>query len=95
MTQSEGRAGGIPRSDEPTEQGDEARPEAVAGGGAMSEAGEQEQKLIPDDLLAILACPACRAEVKLVGDRLVCQGCGRKYRIEDGIPIMLIDQAEM
>jgi uncharacterized protein YbaR (Trm112 family) len=61
----------------------------------MSEHGDMEKKLIPDDLLAILACPACRAAVKLDGERLVCQGCGRKYRIEDGIPIMLIDQAEM
>lgn len=61
----------------------------------MGEATERKEPLIPDDLLAILACPACKEEVKLVDDRLVCQGCGRKYRIEDGIPIMLIDQAEM
>jgi uncharacterized protein len=94
MTQSEERAGGIPRSDESTEHVGEASAGAGARGGAMSEAAEQEQKLIPDDLLAILACPACRAEVKLVGDRLVCQGCGRKYRIEDGIPIMLVDEVE-
>ena len=53
------------------------------------------EQTIPEDLLAILACPACRAEVQLSEGKLVCQGCGRKYRIEDGIPIMLIDQAEM
>jgi hypothetical protein len=61
----------------------------------MSAEEQAETKLIADDLLEILACPACREPVDLVGDRLVCRGCRRKYRIEDGIPIMLIDQAEM
>lgn len=55
----------------------------------------QQEQTIPEDLLAILACPACHADVELSGGMLVCQGCGRKYRIEDGIPIMLVDQAEM
>jgi uncharacterized protein YbaR (Trm112 family) len=63
----------------------ETEPNAPTGGEAV----------IADDLLEILACPACRGEIKLVGDRLVCQSCGRKYPIEDGIPIMLIDRAEM
>lgn len=50
---------------------------------------------ISDELLAILACPACKAEVTLEDGKLVCQGCGRRYRIDDGIPIMLIDEAEL
>lgn len=50
---------------------------------------------LPQDLLEVLACPACHQPVELREGKLVCQGCGRKYRIEDGIPIMLIDQAEM
>lgn len=45
-------------------------------------------------LLDILACPKCKVRVELVGERLVCVKCGRRYRIEDGIPIMLIDEAE-
>lgn len=49
---------------------------------------------ISQELLEILACPACKSPVELKVDRLVCQGCGRRYRIEDGIPIMLIDEAE-
>ncbi|MBX5444258.1 Trm112 family protein [Sphaerobacter sp.] len=52
-------------------------------------------KPISDDLLEILACPACKTAVRLEGDRLVCDTCGRRYRIEDGIPIMLIDEAEL
>jgi uncharacterized protein YbaR (Trm112 family) len=52
--------------------------------------------MIDKELLDILACPACKKDVKLQGDRLVCVNpdCGLRYPIRDGIPIMLIDQAE-
>lgn len=46
-------------------------------------------------LLEILACPVCHAEVRQEGDRIVCSGCGRRYPIRDGLPIMLIDEAEL
>lgn len=49
---------------------------------------------IAQELLEILACPIDKSPVKLVGDRLVCQEQGHKYRIEDGIPIMLVDEVE-
>jgi hypothetical protein len=45
-------------------------------------------------LLEILACPECKARVELVHDHLICVHCGRQYRIENGIPIMLTDEAE-
>ena len=45
-------------------------------------------------LLEILACPECKVRVELEDERLVCGRCGRRYRIDDGIPIMLIDEAE-
>ena len=48
---------------------------------------------IRPELLEILACPACKARVRLEGDKLVCESCGRRYPIEDGIPIMLVDAA--
>ncbi|MBI4614373.1 MAG: Trm112 family protein [Planctomycetes bacterium] len=51
--------------------------------------------MIDKDLLDILACPLCKVKVRLEGDRLVCSQCGRRYRIEDGIPIMLVDEAEL
>jgi len=52
--------------------------------------------MIDAELLKILACPACKTEVKLEGERLICQnpGCGLRYPIRDGIPVMLIDAAE-
>ncbi len=55
----------------------------------------QETKPISDDLLEILACPVCKTPVRLEDDKLVCENCGRRYRIEDGIPIMLVDESEM
>jgi uncharacterized protein YbaR (Trm112 family) len=50
---------------------------------------------IDPQLLAILACPLCKAEVKLTADGkgLKCVQCHRVYRIEDDIPVMLIDEA--
>jgi uncharacterized protein YbaR (Trm112 family) len=45
-------------------------------------------------LLAILACPECKVRVEQEGNRLVCQLCGRRYRLEDGLPIMLLEEAE-
>ncbi len=53
-----------------------------------------EAQPILQELLEILACPIDKSPVKLVGDRLVCQEQGHKYRIEDGIPIMLVDEVE-
>ena len=51
--------------------------------------------MIDKDLLDMLACPACKADVKLEQDRIICSGCGRRYPVRDDIPIMLIDEAEL
>jgi uncharacterized protein len=51
--------------------------------------------MISEDLLKILVCPIGKAELRLEGDKLVCTSCGVKYRIEDDIPIMLIEEAEL
>ncbi len=50
---------------------------------------------INQELLDILACPACKAEVKLTSDDqgLKCVSCHRVYPIRDDIPVMLIDEA--
>lgn len=50
--------------------------------------------MIDPKLLEILACPVCKTDVKAQGERLVCVQCGRRYPIRDGIPVMLIDEAE-
>ena len=49
---------------------------------------------ISQDLLDILACPACKAKVELQpdGSGLKCVQCKRVYPIRDDIPVMLIDE---
>lgn len=66
----------------------------------------EPQEIIPQWLLEILACPVpeCRGEIELwtyveqqeVKDqKLICKKCGRRYPIRDGIPVMLIEEAEL
>ncbi len=50
--------------------------------------------MIDDDLLKILACPACQGSVEFSDEKIVCQQCGRKYPVRDGVPIMLVDEAQ-
>ncbi len=50
--------------------------------------------MVDKDLLDILACPACKSEVELREEKIVCSKCGRRYPIRDNIPVMLIDEAE-
>lgn len=44
-------------------------------------------------LLAILVCPICKAKVEHKKNELICSKCKLAYPIDDGIPVMLIDQA--
>jgi uncharacterized protein YbaR (Trm112 family) len=52
--------------------------------------------MISEDLLNILCCPETKADLVLDGDTLVStdKTTRRRYRIEDDIPIMLIDESE-
>jgi uncharacterized protein YbaR (Trm112 family) len=51
---------------------------------------------LSQELLDILACPQCKGELILEGEEaLVCTGCRLKYHIRDGIPVMLVDEAEI
>ncbi|MCX2726177.1 Trm112 family protein [Thermomicrobium sp. 4228-Ro] len=54
----------------------------------------QDVALDPE-LLEILACPACHGRLELQQQRLVCLTCRRRYPIEDGIPILLVEEAEL
>ncbi len=51
-------------------------------------------------LREILRCPACRAELRdaegPAGPELQCLNsaeCGLAYRVDDGIPVLLVDEA--
>jgi hypothetical protein len=48
------------------------------------------------DLRDILVCPQCHGALEYrpaPAEALVCQACRLVYRVEDDIPIMLIDEA--
>lgn len=50
---------------------------------------------IPKELLEILVCPVCKADLELKPDEsgLKCTKCKRVYPVRDNIPVMLVDQA--
>lgn len=53
--------------------------------------------MISSDLLEVLACPKCKQRIELTedGTALVCQTDRLRYPIDkDGIPAMLIEEAE-
>lgn len=55
-----------------------------------------EDDRIDESLLEILACPKCVGELEYRPEEAVflCHACRLRFRIEDGIPVMLIDEAE-
>jgi hypothetical protein len=52
---------------------------------------------VPQELLDILVCPACKTPVHLTpdGQGLKCGQCRRVYPIKDDIPDMIIDDAKI
>ncbi|MGH3441060.1 MAG: Trm112 family protein [Nitriliruptorales bacterium] len=51
---------------------------------------------LDQDLLDILICPDCHADVEYKERRkvIVCTGCGLLYPVRDGIPVMLVEEAK-
>lgn len=47
------------------------------------------------ELLDILVCPKCKGDLEYrePDQHLICHACRLVYRIEDDIPVMLIDEA--
>ena len=50
---------------------------------------------LSNELKEILACPKCKGDLEFHEDRgeIHCKACRLVYRIEDEIPVMLIDEA--
>ena len=71
---------------------EEWSPPAPEAGAPTSE-GTGSTDVAPS-LLEILACPEDKKPVIKQGDKIVCTHCGKRYPVRDGIPVMLIDEAE-
>lgn len=50
---------------------------------------------ISPNLLNILRCPLTRSPLKLEGDVLVAERGGLRYPIRNGIPVLLVEEAEL
>ena len=53
---------------------------------------------LDEELLEILVCPKCKGELEYRTEEseeaLLCHECRLRYAVEDGIPVMLVDEAE-
>ncbi|HRI43422.1 MAG TPA: Trm112 family protein [Fimbriimonadaceae bacterium] len=51
--------------------------------------------MIDPGLLEVLACPRCesRPPLREEGEELVCTVCNYRYRVVDGIPHLLVEEA--
>ena len=56
-------------------------------------------KLPVETALSMLACPVCHAALlalnkeALKQEAVLCSGCGRRYPIRDGLPVLLAEAA--
>jgi uncharacterized protein YbaR (Trm112 family) len=49
---------------------------------------------LPDEILRLLACPGCRGKLVENGSYLLCPSCALKFPVRDGIPVLLLGEAE-
>ena len=57
---------------------------------------EKPRVALPVDLKEILACPKCKGELEFREEEgeIRCPACRLAYRIDDGIPVMLVEEAK-
>lgn len=52
--------------------------------------------MIPAKLLKTVVCPICHGGFRLNPDltELLCTECGKRFRVQDGVPVLLAQEAE-
>jgi uncharacterized protein len=50
---------------------------------------------IDPELLSILRCPLTRSPLRQEGDFLIAETGGLRYPVREGIPVMLIEEAQL
>ncbi|MCB2223896.1 MAG: Trm112 family protein [Actinobacteria bacterium] len=48
---------------------------------------------VPEELLKIMVCTVCRSPLEDQGDTLRCVGCGVRFPVQEGVPVMLPEAA--
>ncbi len=51
--------------------------------------------MVEEQLMKILRCPLGKAKLREEKNWLVCEKCGVRYPIREGIPVMLIHEATL
>ena len=51
--------------------------------------------MVEERLMAILRCPLGKSKLRQEKDFLVCERCGLKFPVREGIPVMLIHEATL
>lgn len=51
---------------------------------------------VAQELIDLLVCPACHGQIEYKDRRklIICTACDRRYPVRDGIPIMVVEEAE-
>lgn len=54
---------------------------------------------LTEEIISILACPKCRGDLALVSpagneENLVCKACRLAYPVQNGIPVLLLEEAK-
>jgi uncharacterized protein YbaR (Trm112 family) len=55
----------------------------------------EKSNAVEPDLLSILRCPLTRSALRQEGDFLVAEVGGLKYPVREGIPVMLVEEAQL
>jgi len=50
--------------------------------------------MLEAEFIKRLACPACKNALTQEQEKLCCAQCGRRYPIREGVPILLLEEAE-
>jgi uncharacterized protein YbaR (Trm112 family) len=49
---------------------------------------------VSDEFVALLACPRCHGQLERDGDGLLCPACGLVFPVRDGVPVLLLEEAQ-
>jgi uncharacterized protein len=56
---------------------------------------DMKEKRFSQEVLAMLACPVCHSSLLEENNEIRCTQCQRRYPVEDGIPVLLEDRAQL
>jgi uncharacterized protein YbaR (Trm112 family) len=56
---------------------------------------DANSNVVDPQILSILRCPLTRSKLRQDGDFLVAEVGGLRYPVRDGIPVMLVEEAQL